>query len=209
MHEQADAAALPLSQHLPAGCSRGLWWRTLLVLLWETGCRRGELLSLRWSEVDLEGRALAVNPANVKSKRLKISSFGDLGEQHLRRLAQFGADASGLVFAWRHDPTRLNEQLGLIQAAAGIDSTRAGLKFHAFRRTVGDTIAELHGLTAAQQKLGHSTASITAKHYAAAAMRRLAKKTAMPVPDSLRAASEAVIEAPLRRGHSEVSAESS
>lgn len=172
---------------LPAGlgeCPRGLWWRTLLALFWETGMRRGEMLALEWSGVDFDRRSVTVAPVHTKSKRVKQFNFGDLADQYLRLLATYGA--TGHVFRWQHETARLNDALGDIQRAAGIDSTRRNLKFHAIRRTVGETTAELYGLTAVQYKLGHSSAAITAKHYAGAAMRSLAQKSAMPIPEGLR-----------------------
>lgn len=172
---------------LPAGlgdCPRSLWWRTLLAMFWETGMRRGEMLALEWAGVDFDRQCVTVAPQHTKSKRVKQFHFGDLADQYLRLLATYGAD--GHVFRWQHELARLNEALGDIQQAAGIDSSRRNFKFHAIRRTVGETTAELYGLTAAQYKLGHSNPQITAKHYAKAAMRSLAQKSAMPIPEGMR-----------------------
>lgn len=165
--------------------SAATWWRAFLCLLWETGCRKGELLALDWSGVDFDRRCVVPPPARTKTRTLKEFSFGDLAEQHLQQVAecQTGDDQAGpvgLVFPWIWGMSRLDRNLGMIQRAAGIDPTRRGLKFHAFRRTVGTTIAERYGLDAARFKLGHSCQAITEKYYARAATRKIAQQALMP-----------------------------
>lgn len=182
IHKACGTAELTLPHGIAA--PRSLWWQTLLVMFWETGMRRGEMLALEWSGVNLDRRTIIVDPADTKTKRLKEFSFGELGERHLRALGAYGME--GHVFCFPHEIARLNEALGEIQKAAGLDVSRRNLKFHAFRRTVGEMTAERYGLTAAQYKLGHSNAAVTAKHYSRAALRRQAAESTMPVPAGLR-----------------------
>jgi len=165
--------------------SAAAWWRAILCLLWETGCRKSELLSLDWRGVDFDRRCIVPPPAQTKTKTLKEFSFGDLAEQHLQQLFDAQLDGgqdrpTGLVFPWIWGLSRLDRHLAAIQKAAGIDPTRRNLKFHAFRRTVGETITERYGLDAARLKLGHSCQAITEKCYARAATRKIAQQSLMP-----------------------------
>jgi len=188
MFEACREATLPVG--LPF--TIGTWWRTYFACLWETGMRRGELLHIRWSDVDLDRRCLRPVPATTKTKtRLREYSFGDLAAQHLEAMAEHLAGQElltpdGRVFEWPHDETQLVRQLGKIQKGAGIDPSRRDLKFHAFRRTVGECTTELYGLEAAQHKLGHASMKTTADHYARVALRTKGREAVMPIPEALR-----------------------
>jgi integrase len=184
MLEHCDAASMPAA--LSAG-HRHLWWQSLLVLLWETGARIGETLSVTWDRIDIENRTMHVIGSHSKTRRPKLYFFDDTAAsllERLRNLAGGGVDV--FVFEWPHSRSQLTKNLRKIQQAAGLDYANGDLKFHAIRRSVGNVIAELYGLDVAQQKLGHTSAAITRKHYAQAAMRSKTAAAKMPATQLLK-----------------------
>ncbi|MHB8974629.1 MAG: tyrosine-type recombinase/integrase [Pirellulaceae bacterium] len=103
-HSEADLRAMlshcgaaTMPNHLTAD-HREQWWRTLVVLLWETGARIGERMSLQWQQVDLDGYCLTFNAGNTKGKRRKIVFLGDEGcgtSSGLRSSATRATSSSG------------------------------------------------------------------------------------------------------------------
>jgi len=174
MLSHCGAATMP--SHLPAD-HREQWWKTLITLLWETGARIGEMMSLEWTRVDFDRFSFTVNPANTKGKRRKLLCFGAEGYEMLQQLAAYGTE--GHVFEWRHDKAYRTRQLARIAAAAGV-TLEHEQKFHAVRRSVGNYIAATYGLDSACEKLGHSNVQITRIHYAQEARRAKARAAEMP-----------------------------
>ncbi len=62
-------------------------WRTLWLFLLHTGCRRGEALAVRWSDVDLEGRTVAIrhSPGRVRDGSHYVIREGPLKTRASRR----------------------------------------------------------------------------------------------------------------------------
>lgn len=178
MFNAADIATLPALPGVPAG----VWWRALLAVLWDTGMRIGETISVEWRHVDFANRTIHIPAASRKSKKPFMATFGEgFTEPALRKLQEC-AGGIGPVFTWKHDSSHLNAILEKIQEKAGIDTTRRELKFHAIRRAVGEYVTENYGVEFAQQKLGHSTSAITKRHYASKATARMSAKAKMPIP---------------------------
>ncbi|MBN2477038.1 MAG: tyrosine-type recombinase/integrase [Pirellulales bacterium] len=153
---------------------------TYIVEWLEPGRRRGELLHLEWEDVDLVKRCLLIKPATTKTKRAKLAFFGELREEHLRRMAEHGTD--GRVFQFPHCFEELHRCLAAIQKAARMDPQRADVMFRAFRRTVGNEITRRYGIHAAQHKLGHSDLMITEEYYSQEATREPLEKAVAPSP---------------------------
>jgi integrase len=76
----------------------------------DSGCRKGELLGLKWCDVDLEKGALTVIATNAKTNRKRVIDLEPITIEELRRMAkESGGFADDLVFgikssfdyAWR------------------------------------------------------------------------------------------------------------
>jgi integrase len=68
----------------------------------DSGCRRGELLKLKWSDVDLEKGALTVTSMNAKTNKKRVIDLEPVTVEELRRLAEkSGGIADNLVFGLR------------------------------------------------------------------------------------------------------------
>ena len=54
----------------------GPFLQRLIIAALETGCRRGELLSLVWADVDLAGREIRIRAAKAKDGEAEMAGFG-------------------------------------------------------------------------------------------------------------------------------------
>jgi integrase len=162
-------------------------WALWIVALY-TGMRRGELVGLRWQDVDWENAVLHVRQSitvlshglitqSPKSGRhRKISVPGvvlDLLRQHRCRqnerrlkMGEFWHD-SGLVFTVGHGgpirPDNLKKVFYRLITRAGVPTIR----IHDLRHTHGSWLLR-HGddITVVSQRLGHARTSITLDVYA-------------------------------------------
>lgn len=156
--------------------NRALWRLAL-----QTGMRRGELLGLRWPDVDLDASRLSVQqqlvraddqvvfgPPKTKAGRRSISlDSGTVIALRAHKLRQSPLSASkDLVFARGdgrpHDPDVISQQF----AAAG---RRAGVKrirLHDCRHTHASLLLEagIHPKVV-QERLGHSSVMVTLDRY--------------------------------------------
>lgn len=92
------------------------WWRALFVLLYMTGWRVGQALSLKWADVDLDG-ATAITRADAngnKGKRDERIPLHPVVVEHLRNLKTFDER----VFPWDQHYRKLWVHLWIIQKAA-------------------------------------------------------------------------------------------
>ena len=179
----ADADTL---RQLLDGCANEDFRRLIYVAV-HTGLRAGELLGLKWSDINWERRALQVlrarneftdsgfgEPKTSAGRRSVMLSEDAVGVLRGHRLAQQEAwmsqgaswTAEALVFS-RKDGSPENvrnnsKKWGALCHRLGID----GLRFHDLRHTSA-TIALESGVhpKVVQERLGHSTISITLDTY--------------------------------------------
>lgn len=160
-------------------------------LLLGTGARIGELLALRWREVDLEAGTIQLTGTIIMTdtKPPKLIRQDHTKTDSSRRtllLPKFAADSLmahrvgvtaantlDLVFPSAkgtvRDPNNFRKQLSKALTPAKLDWVTP----HTFRRTVATVIARASDLSNAATQLGHSGTAITAKHY-------VEKDTAVP-----------------------------
>jgi integrase len=138
-----------------------------------TGMRLGELVALRWEDVDLDGRRLIVHralSANVegptKSWQARALPLADPAAAALARLGDRG-DYTGrddYVFCSRLgrriDASALRRRYVATCAAAGLRP----LRFHALRHAAGSLVAREAGGHFVQAFLGHSRLSTTERY---------------------------------------------
>lgn len=142
---------------LIAECSDHI--RPMVVLALHTGMRRGEILGLRWDEVDLENDLLLL--ANTKSGQRREIPLNITAREVLARQPQH--IRSPWVFC-KPDGTRR----GSVQDAFRNACNRAGLNdvvFHTLRHTFASRLA-MSGvsLITLKELLGHSTLSMVMRY---------------------------------------------
>lgn len=143
-----DACAPIQRQHL----------RPLIICALDTGMRRGEMLKLRWSEVDLERRMIHVRAFNTKTMIARDVPISQRLDVELRRLWEVSPkEATALVFGIRD-----NARMAFTSAR-----TEAGLqdvRFHDLRHTAATRMARVMSLPEVGRILGHSQPTTTYRY---------------------------------------------
>lgn len=149
--------------------------RSIAALLAGTGLRIGELLALRWQDVDLENRILSVNQSvyeghfdEPKSRRSKRRiPLGPNSAAIIRSFHRIDVNRSALIFSARNGSplsrrNLLNRQLKPVAKALGL----TGVNWHWLRHahaTLLDSVGAPLGTV--QALLGHASPEITREIY--------------------------------------------
>lgn len=147
-----------------------------------TGARIGEVLALRWEDVDLDAHRLSITGTVVSLKGRGIVRQDHPKSQGSAKTFTVGAPlvaslrarwermaSLGLVGAMvfpsatgtLRDPSAFRAQWRKAAGAIGFEWVTP----HTFRKTVADRIDKEAGLSSASKYLGHSTEAVTAAHY--------------------------------------------
>lgn len=128
-----------------------------------TGCRLGEVLTLRWDAVDFAGRRLRID--RTKNGRPHVVALTDPVEAILRR--QPGPATSPWVFPKLSDPSRpfpketMEQIWQRVRAAAGLEDVRLHDLRHTFGTWAGQTGANAFLV---RDLLGHRTLEMTGRY---------------------------------------------
>jgi integrase len=139
-----------------------------------SGLRQGELLALRWRDVDFSGSALTVSRAmsariesTTKSGRVRRPPLADQAAAALDRLSrrEHFTGPDDLVFCNAFgralDDSALRKRYRRAQAAIGVQP----LRFHDFRHTFGSLLAASGvDLVTIKSAMGHSALSTTSRY---------------------------------------------
>ncbi len=165
--------------------------RPLAIVAIHTGLRAGELLRLRWSDVDFGSGSIHVREAKSgEGRRLPLNQTGLAALRQLRgerpKVIQLevrrGAIEGGHVFGPDGNALRmsLNREFRRAVKAAGIDE----LRFHDLRHTFASRLA-MRGLDLyrIQTLLGHKTARMTMRyaHLSPGALRDAVEALCVPI----------------------------
>ncbi|MET9310930.1 tyrosine-type recombinase/integrase [Kribbella sp. NPDC003505] len=187
-------------------------WGALLWTVMVTGCRRGELCALRWSDIDLDRAKVTIDSAltrklqekstkSEQDRRISIDPYTvEMLRSHKKRAAE-QCNAAGItlgqnsyVFSLEADfskpmrPDTVTQRYRRLAARNGLRSTR----IHSLRHySATELLAAGVDLKTVSGRLGHASGSTTLRFYAAwleEADKRAAGSiaTKLPVPDPLR-----------------------
>jgi integrase len=93
--DEEERLILALSDDGPRGHIR-----PLVIASLDTGCRKSELLSVRWGDVDIDGGVISLRALNTKTMQARRVPVSDRLKRELRRIQS--DDASALVFNARN-----------------------------------------------------------------------------------------------------------
>lgn len=144
-------------------CSTG-WLHRMIVFSVETGLRRGELINLRWSDVQLQVQVIVVWGAKTKERRsvpLSQRAFQIL--QNLRKVEE----SSEFVFT--HPSSKMQVNIQTLRTAFDTAIKRVGIKnfrWHDLRHTFASRLAQA-GVDpyTIQRLMGHKS-FVTTQRYA-------------------------------------------
>jgi integrase len=140
------------------------WLREIVVFALFTGLRRGELLNLRWNEVDLQRRVIYFqsNPTfPTKQGRKRVIPLNNTAFYLLQ--SKHGKDTLGYVFTLNGKQVvdgRHTHAFKKAVRAAKLENGR--LHFHSLRHTFASwLVQDGASLYEVQKLLGHSSSSVT------------------------------------------------
>jgi integrase len=144
------------------------WLRDVVLFAALTGMRQGEILSLRWDQVDFRARVARLSSSasfRTKTGKRRSVPLGDTAIQVLR--AQEPGNGSGIVFTLRGRPMLrrwVTTKLRRYVREVGLDRR---LNFQSLRTSFASWLA-LDGVSIYQisKLLGHSDVKITQEYYA-------------------------------------------
>jgi integrase len=144
------------------------WLRQVVLFAAVTGMRQGEILSLRWEQVDFRARVARLSSTaafRTKTGKRRTVPLGDTALQVLRD--RESARESALVFTLRGRPLLrrwVTTKLRRYVREIGLDRR---LNFHSLRSSFASWLA-LDGVSIYQisKLLGHSDVKITQEYYA-------------------------------------------
>ncbi|MCZ6638783.1 MAG: site-specific integrase, partial [Candidatus Dadabacteria bacterium] len=139
--------------------------RNIIITALYTGMRKGEIISLKWDNVDFERNIITVEIENNKSKRIKRIPISSFLRKMLLELKLKNSDSNFIFLSSKGTPyTRqdsLNRAFKLATKKAGIED----LRFHDFRHTAGTRMNEVTGnIVAVNKILGHSSLQMTMRY---------------------------------------------
>jgi len=162
-----DIARLIVRARKRRGRTGGLpsawWWSSILYAQWCCGARIGELMQLRWRNVDLVAGRVLFEADTRKGRRADISHAlpADLCQQ----LEEQRGGPDDLVWPWdRKQPTSIYPSLRVLCRTAGV----AYLPFHAVRKSSASYVHANGGDATAH--LGHTSNEMTRRSYLAPAI---------------------------------------
>ena len=147
---------------------RESWLRDVVLFAAVTGMRQGEILSLRWDQVDFQARVARLSSSasfRTKTGKRRSVPLGDTAIQVLR--GRESSHGSGVVFTLRGRPLMrrwVTTKLRRYVREIGLDRR---LNFHSLRSSFASWLA-LDGVSIYQisKLLGHSDVTITQQYYA-------------------------------------------
>jgi integrase len=132
---------------------RRTWLFDLVLLALATGLRRGELLNLRWKNVNLTERVLTV--INTKTGRDRFIPLTPIAQEVLTRLSQ--PQASPFVFPSPVDYTQPRKEIKTAWLSALREANLTDFRFHDLRHTMATRLAEAtNNAFVVQRVLGHT-----------------------------------------------------
>jgi len=133
--------------------------RPIIIAGLDTGCRMGELLKLRFKDINFEENLITIQAFNTKTMRERQISLTIRLKQELEGLYAANPNPDSLVFGITREVRH-----GFKSACkdAGID----GATFYALRHTAATRLVSLHiPLAEVGKVLGHTTPNTTYRYY--------------------------------------------
>lgn len=178
--EDYEKILATLDQPLPLLRQSPAWWRTFVVLAYNLGCRRSELLGICWRDIDWDLRTLKVVCVTSKSRRTRFVPLTDAPCLVLRQWVAIQKPKPApedRLLSFAGAMRRLYDDWDCILAAAGLESIR----WKDFRSTTASQLLLSGASTVeARDMLGHSNVSVLERFYAnvSGGLRRAAERRA-------------------------------
>jgi len=132
--------------------------RPIIIAALDTGCRLGELLKLRWKDINFDAGVITIQAFNTKTMRERQISITMRLEHELKRLWALSHEHENLVFGISN-----NIRQGFRNACK--EAKLFGLRFHDLRHTHATRLDDLgFSLAKIGMQLGHTQLQTTLRY---------------------------------------------
>jgi len=145
--------------------SSGYYLRNIITCALNTALRKGEIISLKWNNVDLKNNIITIDSYNSKSKKLRKVPINSLMRKLFLEL-KLQSEGNEFVFlsSERKPYTRQDSLNRAFQRALQIAGIQ-GLRFHDLRHTCATRMIENGAnIVAVKEILGHSSLDMTMRY---------------------------------------------
>lgn len=131
--------------------------RPILICAIDTGMRAGEMLKLRWADVDLFAKTILIRAFNTKTLQARSVHMTDRLHRELARLGANATAPEALVFGVA---TNVKRSFTSARREAGLE----GLRFHDLRHTAATRLCAGLSLPEVGRILGHQQPATTYRY---------------------------------------------
>ena len=143
------------------GTPAGQCWRIAVLVIWDTGCRIGEVLGARVDDVDLDAQLWQVPAEHTKGRR--SDRLYRLHEDTIETIRKSMPPPRERLFPFPWRRRQVWPEFRRILTVAGLPSGRRRM-FHCLRRTAESYAAAARGVEFAAEAVGH-TVAVARKSY--------------------------------------------
>lgn len=150
-------------KRLLASCDPYL--RNIITTALYTGMRKGEIITLKWDNVDFESGLITIDQTNSKSKKTRRVPINSTVRKLLLGQRLKSAGNEYVFLSSKETPYLRQDSLNRAFILALRKAKIQGLRFHDLRHTAATRMIELGGsIVAVKEILGHSTLDMTMRY---------------------------------------------
>jgi integrase len=132
--------------------------KPIIVCALDTGMRQGEILKLKWTDIDFVNRVITVQAFNTKTMKERQVYMTSRLEKELKKLYSNITDPTVLVFGIKNN---VKKSFDSVRKIAGLEDVR----FHDLRHTAATRLVTKHlPLSEVGRILGHTQANTTYRY---------------------------------------------
>ncbi|MDA2918399.1 site-specific integrase [Desulfobacterota bacterium AH_259_B03_O07] len=139
--------------------------KPIIITALNTGMRKGEILTLKWSNVDLENKIINLEHTNTKSKKSRRIPINNELRKLLLELKLKSGGSDYVFLSSNGSPYKRHDSLKKVFRDACKRADITGLRFHDLRHTVATRMIESNAnIVAVKEILGHSDLKTTMRY---------------------------------------------
>lgn len=155
--------SLDEERKLFAACDSYL--RNIIVMALYTGMRKGEIITLKWDNVDLESGLITIDQTNAKSKKTRRVPINSAVRRLFLEQRLKSARSDYVFLSSRGTPYLRQDSLNRAFMLALKKAEISGLRFHDLRHTAATRMIELGAsIVAVKEILGHASLDMTMRY---------------------------------------------
>lgn len=139
--------------------------RDIVITALYTGMRKGEIISLKWNNVDLDSGIITIDQTNSKNKKTRRIPINSTIRKLLLELRLRNSGRENVFLNSKGTPYLRQDSLNRAFTLALKKAKICGLRFHDLRHTAATRMIELgSSIVAVKEILGHSSLDMTMRY---------------------------------------------